>query len=237
MRYLFLILLCSGLNSYTFAQRITSGERTSISFGTQLEIPSGEYNYIHNHNQLNIGIGGSFLTRTKLPLFQSGINFTYAKTGKYIKDIFLETNEYAAGNPIYQIADFSVKHRIYRTHGMLRFKPFKGPIQPYLDGMAGVKMFSSTAKTEQGQGRDSYVIGRENIERHFAASLGWALGLKVRLTRRAFLEGRFEKLEGGHASYIDADSFLLNPQGGYDYDLRNSKTNSTLIHLGVSLDL
>lgn len=234
MRYLFLIMLCSGLNSYTFAQRITSRERTSISFGTQLEIPNGEYNYIHN--QLNIGIGGSFLTRTKLPLFQSGINFTYAKTGKYIKDIFLETDEYAAGNPIYQIADFSVKHRIYRTHGMLRFKPFKGPIQPYLDGMAGVKMFSSTAKTEQGQGRDSYVIGRENIERHFAASLGWALGLKVRLTRRAFLEGRFEKLEGGHASYIDADSFLLNPQGGYDYDLRNSKTNSTLIHLGVSLD-
>ena len=227
-------MLCSGLNSYTFAQRITSRERTSISFGTQLEIPNGEYNYIHN--QLNIGIGGSFLTRTKLPLFQSGINFTYAKTGKYIKDIFLETDEYAAGNPIYQIADFSVKHRIYRTHGMLRFKPFKGPIQPYLDGMAGVKMFSSTAKTEQGQGRDSYVIGRENIERHFAASLGWALGLKVRLTRRAFLEGRFEKLEGGHASYIDADSFLLNPQGGYDYDLRNSKTNSTLIHLGVSLD-
>ena len=234
MRYLFILLLCLSFNSYTFAQRVPLGERTSISFGTQLEIPNGEYNHIHN--QLNIGIGGSFLTRTKLPLFQSGINFTYAKTGKYIDDVFLETDEYVDGNPIYQIADFSVKHRIYRTHGVLRFKPFKGPIQPYLDGMAGVKMFSSTAKTEQGQGRDSYVLGRENIERHFAGSIGWALGLKVKLTRRAFLEGRFEKLEGGNASYIDADSFLLNPQGGDDYDLRNSKTSSTLIHLGISLD-
>jgi hypothetical protein len=234
MRYLFIILLCLSFNSYTFSQRVPKGERTSISFGTQLEIPNGEYSHIHN--QLNIGIGGSFLTRTKLPLFQSGINFTYSKTGKYIDDVFLETDAYINDNPIYEIADFSVKHRIYRTHGVLRFKPFKGPIQPYLDGMAGVKMFSSTAKTEHGQGRDSYVIARENIERHFSGSLGWAVGLKVKLTHRVLLEGRFEKLEGGNASYIDADSFLLNPQGGYDYDLRSSKTSSTLIHLGVSLD-
>ncbi len=234
MRYLFIIFLCMSFSSYTFAQRIPQGERTSISFGTQIEIPTGEYNQIHN--QLNVGIGGSFLTRTKIPFLQSGINFTYAKTGKYADDIFLETNEFISGTEIYERANLTVKHKIFRTNGVLRFKPFKGPIQPYLEGMAGVKTYTSTAKIEQGEGRNSYVVSRDNIERSFTGSLGWAAGIKIQLTRGVFLEGRYEKTEGGMASYIDSDSFHLNPQGNYEYDLLSSKTNSNIIHLGISLD-
>lgn len=234
MRYLSIIFLCMSFSSYTFAQRIPLGERTSISFGAQLEIPTGEYN--QTHNQLNAGIGGSFLTQTKLPFIQSGINFTHAKSGKYEDDIFLDTNENINGNEIYERANFTVNHNIYRTHGVLRFKPFKGPVQPYLDGMAGIKVFSSTARTELEEGRDNYVISKENLEKSLAGSLGWAIGLKIQLTSGLFLEGRYEKLEGGNATYIDTDSFQLNPQGNYQYDLLSSKTNSNLAHLGISLD-
>ncbi len=236
MRHLIIIPLLIATCHLANAQRDSTNtrEKTSISFGGQMEIPSEEYSLYQTES--TFGYGGSFLTRNRIPWFQSGINFTYGQTGKFTDEVSIQEGETYNGTPVFGITDLTVKHKIYRTHGVLRFKPFKGMVQPYIDGMAGMKVFASSAKMEQGEGRSKTVLDRYNIEKSLTSSFGWAAGLKVEITNDFFVEGRYEHMTGGTASYIDEESLYLNASDKLEYDLHESRTNSSLVHLGISID-
>jgi len=211
---------------------ILDRDRTFISFGGQMELPTGEYAV--GLDDPAFGFGGSFLSTTRFNWFKAGVNFTYAKTGKFTDEVFLEQGETFNGLPVVEQADLKVNHKIYRGHAMLRFSPFRGKVQPYFDGMVGLKNYSSAAVYEQGEGRDSFILERNNLENSWATSYGWATGVQVELTRGLFLEGRYEHMNGGNATYINPDSFGINPKGDFEYETIRSRTNSSIIHLGVA---
>lgn len=225
-----LALLCFQAN----AQQKNKRARTSISFGTQVEIPTGEFQNIHGESIF--GFGGAFLRRSHIPFLQTGINFTYGQAGRYTKDVSMVIGETYNGAPVYEDADVIAKQKVYRTHGALRFVPFKGSVQPYLEGMAGFKMYSTSVKLEQGSGRNSMVVDRYNLERSYTTSYGLAAGIKIELSDGFFIEGKYEHLTGGVAEYVDPNSFSMNSKEEFVYDLNESRTNSSMVHLGVSFD-
>lgn len=237
MRKLFLITVSTLLLASVHAQLLDRNCRpanTSISFGGELGLPSGDFN--SSMGSALYGFGGSFHTDNRNRLFQTGGNFSFAKFGKYSDEMRLYQGESMNGNAVFEDANIDVKHRIYRTHASLRLNPFHGRIQPYVEGLAGLKWFSSSAHITQYSGRAKEKLDKYNLERSFTTSYGWAAGVKVEATRGLFIEARYENLMGGQANFINPESFSMTSNEVFDYDMERSKTNISQIHIGISFE-
>ncbi len=239
MRYLLCLIFIASIPS-VHAQRIEDErerrrrDRFNISVGTQVEIPTGEYAYLYSGNP--IGFGGSILSRTRVPFFYSGVNFTYARTGREKQNILLDSYDEEGFYTSTDYGESIVNHNIYRVNGALRFEPLRRDFQPYIEGLAGFKVYNSTEKFVLDENSDRQVLERNTLESSLTGNLSWAVGLKFRAGNGLFIEGRYEQSRGGNASFIDPNSFNFSEQGNHSYEIINSRTSSNLIHLGVSLE-
>ena len=236
MKNVLVILALVFLATEVYGQRNRiARERTIISFGGEVGVPQAEFDEVYG--DATFGYGGNFLTKTRLPFIFSGVNIQYARMGKYADEVFIEEGQTLNGTPVFQSASAEAKYKVHTVHGALRFEPFRGPVQPYIEGLAGFKVFSSNVKVIDEETRSREVIDKYNLERSMTTSYGWAAGLKIQLTPGIFAEGRVENLFGGNARYIDGESMYMNSQDQFSYDMLESKTNTLLIHLGVSIDI
>jgi len=208
-------------------------ERTSISFGTQVGIPQGEF--AQEYGEASYGIGGTFITKNRFPFTYTGINYTYARMGKLTDEVLLYEGENIFGNPVYERYDASVSNKVHRIHGVARFEPFRGKIQPYIEGLAGGVIYTTRLGLEEVSGYSD--TEKSSLETTVAGSIGWAVGLKIQLVRGLFAEGRVETLRGSRASYVDPESVQIDSYGDVQYNMLNSQTNSRLFHIGISLDI
>lgn len=208
-------------------------ERTSISFGTQVGVPQSEFRDVYG--DLSYGIGGSFVTKNKFPFLYTGINYTYARMGKFTEQVSLQSGTDFSGSPVFEEANASLSNKVHRGHIVARLEPFRGRVQPYIEGMAGGVIYNTALKVEKVSDFDSEV-SKENLETSVAGSAGWAVGLKFQLMRGLFVEGRMENLLGSNARYVDPESVFMDINENFQYDILQSQTNSKIFHLGISLD-
>ena len=117
-----------------------------------------------------------------------------------------------------------------------RLKPFAGAIQPYGDLMLGAKHFVLKSQIQEEYDGYREVVESNREESSAALSYGWAAGLKIRLNRAVMLEARYERLHGGRAEFVDADSIAIAADGSFTYDMRESRTSMYTYALGLSFE-
>jgi len=208
-------------------------ERTSISFGTQVGVPQGEFKHVYG--EAAYGIGGTFVTKNRLPFIYSGLNYTYARMGKLTDEVRLYDGENLFGNPVYESYNASVSNKVHRIHGVVRLEPFKGKVQPYVEGLAGGVIYNTRMVIEDESGFEE--ASKSNLETSLAGSAGWAAGLKIELSRGLFVEGRMENLRGSNSRYMDPETVIMDSFGNVQYDMLESQTHSRIFHIGISLDI
>ncbi len=127
--------------------------------------------------------------------------------------------------------DLSVRSNVYGYHGLLRLRPMFGKVSPYVEGLAGVRHFTTRTKVRV-EGLDKPLSTERNAGA-FAWSSGWAVGLQVAPTRGFYVEGRVERLNSGEVEYVDPRSIMISPQGEVQFSTIGSPTRSVNVHFGV----
>jgi len=191
-------------------------ERTSISFGGQLGTPLDEFKDVYG--EASYGVGGTFVTKNRFPFVYTGLNYSYARMGKITDEVQVFDGENIYGNPVWEGYDASVSNKVHRIHTVARFEPFKGKVQPYVEGLAGAVIYNSRLTLQEESGFND--PDKSNLETSVAGSLGWSAGLKVQLVSRVFLEGRVENLMGSNVRYMN-----------------QSQTSSRIFQVGISFEL
>jgi hypothetical protein len=199
------------------------GRSPTISGGLEIGIPRGEFNDTWGREL--VGFSANMAMPMRLLPFQWGFDFGYAQMGSErskipVNDNFIEATE----------ANLRVNANVYSYHGLLRFRPIRGQVSPYFDGMLGLRHFT-TNSVVRVDGL-SEPISKERRTSNFSGSSGWAAGVMVGVSGMLYLEGRVERLSGGRTSYIDGRSISIDPQGQVTYETLNSRTSTVNVHLG-----
>jgi len=134
-------------------------------------------------------------------------------------------------------ADFDVitGNDIGTAHLVLRVQPTSGKVRPYVDALAGFKLFQTQSTLVVDCGCDDYVVDYETELEDSAFSYGIGLGLQIELgDPHLSFETKFRYTRGEDATYLTRGS--LNDRNLSDR-LRESSTDAWSIHIGFSFRL
>lgn len=214
------------LTSAGFAQ--LPGRSATISGGAQLAVPRGEYAELYKGTPFGINASLS-MPILKLPI-EAGGGFAWNKIGGEGRDVFIADEMGDA-----QEAELNLNGNAYTYYVQARLRPFNGDFRPYGEVIAGMRAYSVKSKllmvTPQGTDIDPLT---EVSDRDFVWVTGWAVGLQYRLFSGVFLEGRFEKLKGDRAQYINPESINITRSGEYNYETHQSRTDQFTFSLGLA---
>lgn len=162
---------------------------------------------------LPIEVGGGFVWNSLARQSQAVDIINSIVPGRDRGDLFVKGNSYT-----------------YQLSG--RVRPFDGRIRPYGELYAGVRTFNVTSELQldnvnQGSG--------DVVESDFTFLAGWAVGLKYRLIPGIFLEVRYENQAGSEATYIDPTSVIIENDGSFSFDTKDSNTSQWALSLGVAI--
>lgn len=222
MRSLLLLLA-----AYLMAQAASAQlQRRPVTIGGGLEvgIPFGEFDEALDKQMA--GLSANLTMPMRLLPFDIGFDFAWSRMGSD-RDVVPVNEEYLEATT----GDLRIRSEVYGYHGQLRFKPFNGKVSPYIEGMAGLRQF--TTKTDiTVEGLDRPIMTQRNTN-SFVGSYGWAAGIQVAPTKVFYIEGRVERLEGGRVSYVDPRSIAIGPDGDVSYATLSSGANVVNVHLGI----
>lgn len=205
----------------------------TLSVGFEFAFPQNEFS--QNFEGMPIGIGGQFLTNAgRRSPFEFGMGFSWLSRGSAREDVFILEGQDINGQNIFSRGSMSVNSNIYTYNGIMRFKPLLGMVQPYIDGLVGVRNFSTSTVVRPEDATAETM--RERQTRDFALTYGYAAGLKVRVTPALMVEGRFSNLFGTQVSYVDRTSLEIDPDGNISYEKISSRTDMFIVHLGVCFE-
>lgn len=204
----------------------------SLSTGLQVMDPLGEFSTV---SSASVGLSGAFLINNGRSPLEWGAQVSWHPGSRTKRSATLEYLD-DEGNTVYEEAEIKMKNNLNAYHLVSRLKPFAGAFQPYVDGMAGVKVI--TLKEELSNVYDGFEepISTERLHRDIASSYGWAAGAKIRLNRSVMLELRFENMRGGRIDFVDPDSVVQLEDGSFTYDLIDTRTSSYNYHVGLSFE-
>ena len=218
---LFLVFTSSGI-----AQLIFRGP--TLSAGMQLAVPRGEYASFYKGTPYGVNAAIS------IPLFglpiEGGGGFSWNQLGSKGRKVVI-TDEFQNS----QDADLRINGNSYTWYVSGRLRPFNGKIRPYGEVLAGIRTYSVKTKLFKvtDNGRDTNPL-TEVSDRDFVWVTGWAVGLQYRLLPAVFLEGRFEKLRGDKAQYINPESISISQSGEYSYENHQSRTDQLTFSVGLA---
>ena len=206
----------------------------TLSIGFEFAFPQNEFD--NNFTGVPVGIGGQFLTNngTRSP-FEFGVGFSWLSRGSSTESVFLLEGVDINGDAIFSRADLSINSNIYTYNGIVRFKPLLGRVQPYIDGLAGVRNFSTTSVIKREDGGEPT---RERETRNFAFTYGYAAGVKVRIIPNMMVEGRFSNLYGTQVSFVDRETIAIDSNNNNEvtFQEKSSRTDMFIAHLGVCFE-
>src|SRR5690554_3264607 len=227
MKKLLLLSVFSGFLSVSvFAQ--LPGRGATISGGAQLAVPRGEYSDLYKGTPFGINAALS-MPILKLPI-EAGGGFAWNKIGGEGRDVFIADQ---MGNE--QEAELKLNGNAYTYYVHGRLRPFNGKFRPYGEVIAGMRTYSVKSKLHMvtPYGTDTDPL-KEVSDRDFVWVTGWAVGLQYRLFPGVFVEGRFEKLKGDRAQYINPESINISRTGEYGYSTHQSRTDQFTFSLGLA---
>jgi len=224
------ILLALIIVSISAQQRRRTG---SLAFGIQVVQPTG--NYANVYDGYPAGLSGNFSIPLGRSPFEAGGGFSWNAMGSQEEDISVLMGQDVDGDDIYEMGTMRIRSNNYRYMLLGRFRPFVGRVQVYADALAGVESFSTKTDIQLENQGYSEVIESDVDHRDFTFNYGWALGARIQLAQGIYLDGRFEKLQGGLARYVDPETIEVNAQdNGLQFDVRESQTDKFTYQLGVA---
>jgi hypothetical protein len=198
----------------------------TLSAGLEIGIPVGAF--ADDWGREIVGFSANAAVPMRLLPFDLGFDFAWGRMGGEssvvaVNEAFLTAT---SGN-------LKVNSNVYGYHAVARFKPTAGKINPYIEGLAGLRQF--TTKSElRVDGVDSPVRKDRNAN-SFVGSAGWALGLQVAPNNSFYIEGRVERMNTGKVAYVDPRTIRIDASGDVTYETRATNTRTVNVHIGVGM--
>lgn len=196
----------------------------TIGGGLEVAIPRGEFN--DSWGQQMLGLSANLTVPMRRLPFDIGGDFSWARMGR-------ETNTVPVNEEFLDATTgtMEVVSNVHGYHALARLKPFNGKVSPYVEGLIGLRHFSTTTSISV-DGMDQDLMHQRDAS-NFVFSRGWAVGLQVMPTQIFYIEGRVESLTGGQVTYVDPSTISISPSGDVNYGTKRSGTNVINVHLGI----
>lgn len=198
----------------------------TVSGGLEIGIPVGSF--ADTWGREIVGLSANAALPMRLLPFDLGFDFSWGRMGGDSRVVAVDEEFLAVTS-----GDLNVKSNIYGYHALARLKPFAGKVSPYIEGLAGLRQYTTLSELRV-EGVASPVRS-DRKENSFVGSAGWAVGLHVAPSRTFFVEGRVERLNTGRVSYVDPTTIRINPDGEVVYETRSTETRLVNVHLGIGL--
>ena len=199
----------------------------TVSLGMRLGIPRGEFDRVYDRELF--GLGGNFSVPFRRLPFEWGLDVGWQRMGSTettvaINEEFIDATE----------AELDLNADMWAYHTFMRFKPLRGRVCPYVDGIAGFRTFSARTKIRVDGLEEPLSNERNAMDAAF--SYGWGAGLMVKLSNTVNIEAGFQKLEGTEVSYVDPHSISVSPEGVVGFGTLTSNSDILSIHLGIGFN-
>jgi hypothetical protein len=123
------------------------------------------------------------------------------------------------------------KNRLIMGHLVARLQPsIDFPIQPYVEGMAGLKYFrtNTTVETNRGNNNNNNSFTAPNYE-DVAFSYGGAGGLNIMLSPNVGIDLKVIYTLGGTATYVKPEDMTVGPDPAQTVINRTTRSSTDLI--------
>ncbi len=217
-------LLLTALLIAPFATAQQNGYDGNLGGTIGVSIPMGEYADTWGKEMFTFG-GHLTFPSGRIPL-QFGAAFGYGEMGKDVSTVPVTDPNLLATE-----GRLAVKAKVFNYHALLRLSPSKSRVRPYLEGLAGVRQFTTQSKLTV-DGLDD-PLRKERNANDFVLSTGWAAGLMVTLGGAGYMEARVERFYSGKTNYVDPTSIAVDPNGEVTFNTLNSATGTMNVLLGV----
>jgi hypothetical protein len=138
-------------------------------------------------------------------------------------------------------ADLKLSNQNAGLHAVMRLiTPTHFPLQLYVQGMVGSRLFSSQESIiiDGHDDEDDDCPEAVTLHRNFTLSYGAASGLRVRLAPQTYLEMRVSYLTGTRAGFLDLDQAYLAERNVVEYTLAESpRTTNWSASLGLTVPM
>ncbi|MBP9159201.1 MAG: hypothetical protein WAT61_13045 [Flavobacteriales bacterium] len=210
----------------TFATAQIPGFQGNLGGTVGISVPTGEFADTWGKNMFTFG--GQFAVPMGLLPLQGGFAFDYSVMGRSVSTVPVSDPALTASE-----GSLAVRAKVLSYHPLLRLSPLKGKVRPYVDGMLGLRQFT-TLSTVSVDGLENS-LSRERNANDFAFSTGWAAGLMVGLGGIGYIEARVERFNSGNATYVDPNSIAVDAAGNVGFNTLNSNTDAVNVLLGIGL--
>lgn len=173
-------------------------------------------------------LGGQFSAPLGLLPLQSGLNFGYGFMSRATAELPLADPAITADH-----GTLEVHAKTLAYHPFLRLSPLRGKLRPYVEGLVGVRQFT-TFSTVRVDGLDE-PLQRDRAANDLVFSSGWAAGLQLGWGGIGYLEARVERFHGGDATYVDPSTVTVDPTGAVTFNSLNSRTDLMNLLLGIGI--
>ena len=202
------------------------GFQGNLGVTVGISVPTGEFADTWGKNMFTYG-GHLAMPLGVLP-FQAGFAFDHSRMG-------YEMSTVPVSNPALTATEgkLAVTAKVLSYHPLLRLSPLKGKVQPYVEGMIGMRQFTTkTIFTVDGL---EGPLSKERNANDFTFSTGWAAGVMVGLGRIAYVEARVERFNSRNATYVDPSTINVDGAGNVGFDVLRSNTDAVNVLLGIGL--
>ncbi|MCC6601525.1 MAG: hypothetical protein IT223_12775 [Crocinitomicaceae bacterium] len=228
-----LTFLLMALSVSLLAQKASKRHTTTIAFGMQATQPTGEF--AGYYSGIPFGVSGNLSIPVKHSAFELGGLFAWNNMDSNEEEVNVLIGTDETGDDIYSTGTMRVRTNTRRYHVFARLRPFTGKFQPYCDAFTGLQSYSTSTDIQIDNSGYTSSSDEQVNQKDLTTNFGWAAGIRIRLTGSLFVDTRFEKIEGGRATYVDPESVQVNERGdNIDYDVRESKTNQYTYQLGLA---
>jgi hypothetical protein len=210
--------------------------RVAVDLDIGLSFPTGEFKDFYSKDVMGgAGLAVLFPMGKKIPL-DIGIGLGYDAMSRS-EDVY---EYYAPGVGDYDIHS-KVSGTMISSHLMARLYPLKFtnfPIQPYIEGLAGGRMFVVEQElSTYVYTLDSDLPSETNRKTTGSWSYGFGGGVKVMIRRneKIFLNFKATQIYGTSTEYMDPSSVVLYDDGTSGYNVFKSRTDILRFSLGIHI--
>lgn len=224
---LFVLLACVS-SSFAQLQRRT----VNLNFGLQLMQPRGEF--ANQYDGHPMGLAGTLSIPYRRSMIEFGGSFAWNSMGSQNENVSVLMGKDQNNRDVYARGTLRIRSNNYRYGLIARLRPFTGRVQPYADVLVGVVQFKTSTDIQVDNSGFSESSGERIDHRDFSLHAGYALGFRVRLAPLIFLDGRFESIVGGKATYVDQATIKVVQDDQIKFETRHSNTSMYTYQLGVA---
>jgi hypothetical protein len=204
-----------------------------IDLGIRAAFTTGEFEEAYS----KAGMGGGGITIVA-PIKRTAIALGAELSYYYMGNTSSTSEYYAPGIGDYDVTS-SFSGSMIPFHLVARIDPlilYDFPIQPYIEGVAGFRVFNFVREFDTYIYRtDENLPTEKEVNKSLSWSYGYGGGLRVRVADGVFINAKAHKIFGSETKYTDTRSIEFHQDGTYSYGITKSKTDVYRFTIGISI--